>query len=104
MKVSNIKLVHICSHIHELEEELSDEEKIQLEQIALPAAVSFCKGHTGLDEKGLDKHEDITIAVLAIIADMWDNRSFTITNNKINPTVDAILSMHSDNLLPNAEV
>lgn len=104
MKVSEIQLSDICDHIHEIQNELEENEQKQLEQIMLPAAIAYCVGQTGLSEEELDKHEDITIAILEVIADMWDDRSMIVTNDKINPVVDRILFMHSNNLLPSAEV
>lgn len=104
MKVSEIQLADICEHIHEIYGELTANEQRQLENIMLPAAVAFCAGQTGLSKEELDQHEDITIAVLEVIADMWDDRSMIVTNDKINPVVDRILFMHSNNLLPSAEV
>lgn len=104
MKVSEIQLSDICDHIHEIKSELESNEQNQLEQIMLPAAISYCVGQTGLSKKELDEHEDITIAVLEVVADMWDDRSFIVANDKINPVVDKILAMHSINLLPSVEV
>ena len=99
-KVSEIQLSDICSHINEIEDELTEEERTKKKKIELPAAISFCKNHTGLSLKEIDEKEDITIAVLALIADMWDNRSYTTSFNDLNPVVDGILSMHANNLLP----
>lgn len=104
MKISEIQLSDICNHIHEILVELEVNEQRQLEHIMLPAAVAFCVGQTGLSKEELDQHEDITIAVLEVVADMWDDRSLIVTNDKINPVVNKILSMHSINLLPSAEV
>ena len=63
------------------------------------AAIAFVKGFTGLSEEELDQHEDITIAVLMLIADMYDNRQIQVDKNTINRTADTILGMHSVNLL-----
>lgn len=78
-----------------------DEELIKSMQ---KAAVSYVCGQTGLSETEIDKYEDITIAVLTVISDMWDNRSLTIDRSTPNNLVDNILFMHSENLLPSAEV
>ena len=64
------------------------------------ASIEFCKSQTGLSDEELDKHEDITIAVLTLISDMWDNRSMTVQKNNVNTIVDAILGMHRTNLIP----
>lgn len=68
------------------------------------AAVAYVCGQTGLEESELDEFEDITIAALTVISDMWDNRSLTIDRSNPNELVDNILFMHSTNLLPSAEV
>ena len=64
------------------------------------AAVAYVSGQTGLDSTELDQHEDLTIAVLTVISDMWDNRSLTIDRSNPNRLVDNLLFMYSDNLLP----
>lgn len=63
------------------------------------AAVSYVKGYTGLTDIELDTHEDITIAVLILCAEMFDNRQMTVQNDKENPTVKQILAMYAKNYL-----
>lgn len=63
------------------------------------AAISYIKGYTGLTDEELDDHEDISIAVLVLCSDMYDNRQMTVQNDKENPTVKQILSMYSKNYL-----
>ena len=100
MKVSQIGMNDICNHIREIRENLSDDDLIMLETMK-KAAISYCCGQTGLEKEQLDEHEDIAIAVLSLIADMWDNRSATTEKtSNVNRTVDTILSMHCINLLP----
>lgn len=67
------------------------------------AAIAYCVGYTGLTKEELDNHEDITIAVLTLISDMWDNRSMTVDRANINRVVDTILGMYCINLLPSTE-
>lgn len=64
------------------------------------AAVDFVKGYTGLTSEELDEFEDITIAVMVLVSDMYDKRSMTVDKSEINWTVQAILSMHATNYLP----
>lgn len=90
---------HILSHIREIKENLLKEDLTLLDAMK-KASISYCSGQTGLDEDQLDLHEDITIAVLCMISDMWDNRSASTNSDKRNKTVDIILAMHSENLLP----
>lgn len=65
----------------------------------LASVKSFIKSYTGQDDAGLDKYEDITIALFVLCRDMYDNRQFTVQNDKLNPIVSSILDMHCINLL-----
>ena len=64
------------------------------------AAINYCIGYTGLNAEVLDEHEDVTIAVLTLISDMWDNRSMTIDRSNTNRVIDTILGMYCVNLVP----
>ena len=99
MKVSKITKEMILNHLREYEENLDEFDKNMLDAMK-EAAVEFCKRQTGLSNEELDQHEDITIAVLALISDMWDNRSMTVQRSNANIVVDTILSMHRTNLVP----
>lgn len=61
----------------------------------LAAAVSYVKAYTGLTDTQLDDYEDITLAVMALVADLFDVRQFTVQNDEVNPTVRSILDQHS---------
>lgn len=99
MKVSEITKETILNHIREDADNLEDED-ISLLEAMKKASIEFCKSQTGLTQDKLDEHEDLTIAVLTLISDMWDNRSMTIQKSNINIVVDAILGMHRMNLVP----
>ena len=98
MKVSEITLKDICRQIRTEEAYLTEEDRQYLE-ILLPAAMDYVKGHTGLNEAAIDTHEDITIAVLVLVSDMYDNRQMTVDKNNVNRVVDTILGMYCVNLL-----
>ena len=69
-----------------------------LKATALQAIVNY----TGLRiDDDLQSKEDLTIAYLSIISQLYDNRSFTSPNGVINlnPIAESILNMHSINLL-----
>ena len=99
MKVSEITQDVILSHLREYADNLEYCDTVLLETIK-KAAIEYCKSQTGLVEIEIDKHEDITVAVLTLISDMWDNRSMTVQKNSVNIVVDTILGMHRTNLLP----
>ena len=70
------------------------------------AAIKFAESYTGLpitSESGdrcLDDYDDVAIAILAIVADMYENRAASVDKQTYqNKTVECILSMHSYNLV-----
>lgn len=50
----------------------------------LTAAISYAMAYTGLTASQLDDYEDITLAVMALVADMYDVRQYTVTNAEVN--------------------
>lgn len=74
-----------------------------LEKILIPSAKNFVRGYTGLDDGEIDSHEDITIAVVVLVNDMFTNRDFSLYSAKstaqVNPAVQTILGMYCKNLL-----
>jgi hypothetical protein len=84
------------------------------------SAVAYVESHTGLPKTSastttvasdgtstttyesdcLDAHEDVTMAVLALVSDMYDNRQMTVDSSNSNRLVESILSLHSVNLIP----
>ena len=98
MKVSEITFSDICRQIREEEAYVTEESRKHL-SILQKAAMDYVKGYTGLDEAAIDTHEDITIAVLVLVSDMYDNRQMTVDKNNVNRVVDTILGMYCVNLL-----
>lgn len=98
MKISEITAADIRRHIRESPEDMETEDNTEI-LVMKKAAVEFCKGYTGLTEEQLDEHEDITIAVLMLIADMYDNRQLQVDKNVTNKTAETILGMYCINFL-----
>lgn len=98
MKVSEIAIEDICRQIREEAEYLTEDDKIHLNMLN-KAAVEYVKGYTGLNNDEIDEHEDITIAVLVLISDMYDNRQMYVDKSNVNRVVDSILGMYCTNLL-----
>ncbi len=64
------------------------------------AAKAFIKEDTILKtNEDLDKHEDITFAYMVLINDMSLNRDYTVSRDKLNPTVSKILARYSAHLV-----
>lgn len=107
MIISELTIYNIAEHLHENPDEITGETRTLLSAMQ-DAAVSYVKAYTGLsdepldesedDWKKLDAHEDLTIAVLMLISDMYDNRSMTVDQSHPNMTVQTILNMHCINL------
>lgn len=62
-------------------------------------AKNYIAGYTGRTIEDLDDYPDISIVVLILCQDMWDNRTMYVDSSNLNTTVDSILHMHSVNLL-----
>lgn len=96
MRVSKIQLNDVVEYLR-LEEGQYTETELKM---MLDAAKGFTLSQTGLDAEGADKHEDIAIAVLVLIQDMFENRTMYVEKSNVNKVVDSILGMHRTNFLP----
>lgn len=67
--------------------------------IILASIKSYVKGYTGMSDEQLDTKEDITIAVQVLANEMYENRTMTVQNDKVNKVVQSILDMYCLNLL-----
>lgn len=65
----------------------------------LAASKAYIKGYTGLNDTAIDEKEDLTIALMILSNEMYDNRAYTVENDKVNKIVNSMLDMHSINLL-----
>ena len=98
MKISEITMTDICQQIRADPAYLLPEDEAHLEYLK-KAAVEYVKSYTGLNEARLEEHEDITIAVLVLISDMYDNRQMYVDRGNANREADTILGMYCENLL-----
>ena len=64
-------------------------------------AKAFILKYTGVAQDDLDNYQDFVIVVFVLCQDMWDNRTLYVDKNNLNYVIEAILGMHSVNLLPN---
>lgn len=98
MKVSQVELKHIAQAIREDEKQITNDEKEHLETLKA-SAIEYVKAYTGLNEEEIEKHEDITTAVLVLISDMYDNRQMYVEKTNINKVISDILGFYQVNLL-----
>lgn len=98
MKVSEIGMSDICRQLRTEEKYMTDGD-LTLIPVLQKAAVEYVKSYTGLDDGEIDQHEDITVAVLVLISDMYDNRQMYVDKSNTNRVVETILGMYCTNLL-----
>ena len=97
MKISEITLDNIRQQARI--DSVDDAQETALLEAMQTAAVDYVRAYTGLTDEEMDEHEDLTIAVLVLAADMYDNREMTVDKSNVNRVVDTILGMHCRNLL-----
>ena len=95
MKVSDITVIDLVNYTRASD---TVEDKKFLEA-ALVTAKGIIKSRTGNTDKELNEHEEFSIAVFAMVADMYDNRSMSAESVAKNLTVEAILNLHDKNFL-----
>ena len=106
MKVSEITMTMICEQLREEETSLPQETLAYIEALK-EAAIAYVMSATGIngvdeaDENGhkLDDYEDITIAVMVLISDMYDNRQLTVDKKDINRLAESTINRHRFNLI-----
>lgn len=98
MKVSEITTEYIADYLR-----IDEPEEIQLREIEATkaAAIAYASSYTGLSVEELDNYEDITIAILIQISDMYENRNLYLDykSKEINRAVTGILGLYQRNLL-----
>lgn len=100
MKVSEITVSDVARYL-----KLDSGEYDEIEtQVLMDTAKAYIKAYTGLDDAGIDLHDDFTIVVYVLCQDMHDNRTLYVDKTNLNRVVSTILDMHSINFLPTPEV
>lgn len=94
MKINEITIKEIKDYLH-----VYHTEDDQLISAILIASKSFVKNYTGLTNETLETKDDLSMAVFILASELYDNRVYTVENNNVNPVIEAILNMHSVNLL-----
>ena len=94
MRISKITIDDIKKYLH-----VYHNEDDKLIEAIMVASKAFVKNYTGLQPEQLDISEDLSMAVFILSAELYDNRVYTVENTNVNPAIQAILNMHSVNLL-----
>lgn len=93
MKMSEVSVDDLMEYLRE------DEESPLLSSI-LDAGKKYILNYTGRTAEELDENEEISIALLAVCADMYDKRGITSSTNLYeNPVAENILESHRVNFV-----
>ncbi|PGT89210.1 head-tail connector protein [Bacillus sp. AFS040349] len=95
MKISEVT----TNDLIEYARETADPEVTKTFGTILLASKAYIKSYTGLTVEQMDVKEDLTIALMVLANEMYENRVFTVQDNKVNVVIKSILDMHSINLL-----
>lgn len=95
MKLLDITLDTVKSYTHI---DFDDDDSL-IADVIMSSARNYIESFTGLTLEELNEFEDVSIAFLCLVSDMYDNRQTTVSNDKINPTTDFILNTHRTNFL-----
>lgn len=88
----------VCGHLRLVPEAVDDAEWRYIDALRR-AAIEYVCIHCAVDAEYVDEHEDLAIAVLVLISDMYDQRGMYVDSTNLNRTVEAILSHHDRNFL-----
>jgi uncharacterized phage protein (predicted DNA packaging) len=94
VKISEITIEHLKDYAHVTHD--ADNETFST---IFAASRSYIQSYTGLTLESLDLHEDITIALMILSNEMYENRVYMVEGTSVNKVVSTILNMHSTNLL-----
>ena len=97
MKVSEIDIEKIGEFLR-LDSDVVEQEASFLETIR-EAAVSYVSHRLALSDEDLDDYPDISMAVLVLCQDFYDNRTIYSERSYSNKVVDAIINMYARNLI-----
>ena len=96
-KVSDIQVTDVTDYLRI--SEVTDEDTSLL-TTALNVAKEFVKSYTGLDDAGVDAHEDLVIVIYVLCQNMYDDRTYYVDKGNINNVVESILNLHCTNFMP----
>lgn len=69
----------------------------------LSASIQYCTSYMGCTLEDLEKYDDVTIVILALISDSYEVRQFTTSTVTTNPIMQGILDLHCSNFLGDVE-
>ena len=97
MKLSEIDVPFVKEYLRQ-----DGNEDDKLIRAILEGAKDYIVRYTGQSLNQLEESEDLTIAVLVLVAEFYDNRTISVNeriNLRINSMLESLIGRHSINLL-----
>lgn len=97
MKLSELDLHLVKDYLRQ-----DGDEDERLIQAIIEASKSYVCNYTGQSIEQLEEYEDVTIAVLVLIAEFYDNRTINVNgrlNLRMNTMLEGLLGRHSINFI-----
>lgn len=97
MKLSELDLSLVKEYLRQ-----DGDEDDRLIIAIIEASKSYICNYTGQSIEQLEEHEDVTVAVLVLIAEFYDNRTINVNdrlNLRMNTMLEGLLGRHSVNLI-----
>lgn len=69
----------------------------------LSASIQYCTSYMGCTLEDLEKYDDVTIVILALISDSYEVRQFTTSTVTTNPIMQGVLELHCSNFFGDVE-
>lgn len=100
---SSLSKETICCHLR-LSPDMVDEVEWAYIQSLKQVAIEYIETHCARTKDYIDEHEDLAIATLILISDMYDERGRYVDSSNLNRTVETIISHHDQNFIGKMEV
>lgn len=97
MKLSEIDVPFVKEYLRQ-----DGDEDDKLIEAILEGAKDYIVKYTGQSLEQLEDSEDLTIAVLVLVAEFYDNRTISVNdriNLKVNMMLESLIGRYSINLL-----
>lgn len=99
MMIPNLTTDNVAEYCR-IDMPLDPADRRTLETIIMPAALAHMAAYTGQNTEELGKHEELTVAYLALCSFLYDNRSYgSVTDQKQNEVIASFLDGYNMNLM-----
>ncbi len=98
MKASELPESVVLNHLHLVPEYVTAADREYITALQ-QAAISFVCRYCSIDSEYVDSQDELAIAVLVLVGDMYDNRTRYVDKSNLNQTVETILSLHDHNII-----